>query len=431
MSAKRNSYSVEFKKGIVEDSRGKNLTAFCKERKLAVRMVRKWRAEYENLSQQVDEGNAKKRKCGSGRQPLFPELEDSVCEWIADRRAKALVVRRADIQAFALAMASQLEISPEFKASQHWLDYFLQRYELSLRRSTAPFKLEDAELLKRALAFKSYVDGVDFSQYQLSNMIAMDETAVFVGPGSETTTDQRGASSICVPSPGFESARVTCILAIRLDGTKAPPLIVTKGARDKLECISDIYVLETKKAWCTQAVIRTWVDLMLPLVLRGGQRGLLIWDSASTHRAKDMKKFLAERGIDQITIPAGMSAYLQTLDIAISKPFKDHLHREINDYMDKRMERDQGGNVVRPGLPEVVTWVKNSWDKITGSCVADVLRAGYVDKKGSFKESSVAGHERLGPMVLEETESRETQAGIQGLESYDDVAEEDDMTVFE
>jgi hypothetical protein len=90
MSAKRKSDSVEYKKGIVKDFRNKNLTAFCKENKLDRRMVRKWRAEYDNLSQQVDEGNAKNRKCGSGRQPLFTELENIVCEWISDRRAKSL-----------------------------------------------------------------------------------------------------------------------------------------------------------------------------------------------------------------------------------------------------------------------------------------------------------------------------------------------------
>ena len=43
----------------------------------------------------------------------------------------------------------------------------------------------------------------------------------------------------------------------------------------------------------------------------------------------------------------------------------------------------------------------------------------------------IAGHERLGPMVLQEMESREIQAGIRDLESYDDVPEEDDMTAFE
>jgi len=54
----------------------------------------------------VQDGNSKKRKCGSGRQPLFPELEDIVCEWIADRRARGLVVRRADVQTIAIIMAS-------------------------------------------------------------------------------------------------------------------------------------------------------------------------------------------------------------------------------------------------------------------------------------------------------------------------------------
>ncbi|KAF6364683.1 hypothetical protein mRhiFer1_009814 [Rhinolophus ferrumequinum] len=126
-----------------------------------------------------------------------------------------------------------------------------------------------------------------------------------------------------------------------------------------------------------------------------------------------------------------MTAYLQTLDTATNKPFKDHLHMEINDYIDSRMERNQRGNFVKPSLQEVVTWVKNSWHKITDSCVANALRAGYMDKKCSFKQSSIAGHERLGPVVLQKMESQEIQAGIRGLESYDDIPEEDNMTVFE
>ncbi|XP_075187502.1 uncharacterized protein LOC142258791 [Anomaloglossus baeobatrachus] len=196
MSAKRKSYSVEYKKRIVEDSQGKNLTAFCKEKMLNIRLVRKWRADYGNLSQQEDNGNAKKRKCGSGRQPLFSELEDLICEWVIDRRAKTLVVNRAQIKEFALAMAPHFEIAPEeFKASQHWLDSFLQRSELSVRRATTLFRLEDAEIIKRAFAFKSFIDDTDFSKYNLSNMIAMDETAVFMSqasqPASQPATPER------------------------------------------------------------------------------------------------------------------------------------------------------------------------------------------------------------------------------------------------
>lgn len=66
-----------------------------------------------------------------------------------------------------------------------------------------------------------------------------------------------------------------------------PPFIISNGKKDKIERVSGIYVFESEKAWCTQAVLRKWVDFMLPPLLRGRNRGLLVWDSASTHRAKD------------------------------------------------------------------------------------------------------------------------------------------------
>ena len=63
-------------------------------------------------------------------------------------------------------------------------------------------------------------------------------------------------------------------------------------------------------------------------------------------------------------IPAGMTAYLQTLDIAINKPFENQLRMEINDYIENRMIRNDRGNFVKPKLDEIVTWVANSWNKI-------------------------------------------------------------------
>ena len=101
-------------------------------------------------------------------------------------------------------------------------------------------------------------------------------------------------------------------------------------------------------------------------------------DSAIAHRANAIKNFLAERRIDQIMIPAGMTPYLQTLDIGVNKPFKDNLRIEINEYIENRMVRNARGNFVKPSLQEIVTWVVKSWGKITDSCVTN---AGYLDKK--------------------------------------------------
>ena len=80
--------------------------------------------------------------------------------------------------------------------------------------------MDNDEIIKRALAFKYFVDNIDFSKHQLFNMIAMDETAVFMDQGFQTTIDKKGASSIYIPSTGYESAHVTCIWAIRLKKRK-------------------------------------------------------------------------------------------------------------------------------------------------------------------------------------------------------------------
>lgn len=79
-----------------------------------------------------------------------------------------------------------------------------------------------------------------------------------------------------------------------------------------------------------------------------------------------------------------------------------------------------------------MTQVKNSWDKITDSCVDSALWVSYTDRKCLLKESSIDGYEeRLESRALQQRESQEIETRIQGLESYQDVPEEDDMTIFE
>lgn len=85
-------------------------------------MVRKWRSEYNDLRQQVAEGNTNKNKYGSGRQPLILELED-ILWMIADRKATCLAVFRAEIQRFVLAMVPNFDILLELKTPQNRDEY--------------------------------------------------------------------------------------------------------------------------------------------------------------------------------------------------------------------------------------------------------------------------------------------------------------------
>ena len=106
---------------------------------------------------------------------------------------------------------------------------------------------------------------------------------------------------------------------------------------------------------------------------------------------------------------------------------------EIIDYMENRMLRNERGNFVKPRLQEIVTWVTNSWNKITDSCVANALRAGYLDKNFSFHETSIDRHERVGVKILRENELpvSEISAAILVTDDLQDIPEHDDMIVLE
>ena len=82
-----------------------------------------------------------------------------------------------------------------------------------------------------------------------------------------------------------------------------------------------------------------------------------------------MKNFFKVGGVDQIMIPTGMTGYLQSLDLVINKTFKDNLRLEINEYIEKRMMRNENWNFVKPNLQEIVKLISNASVKINDNCV--------------------------------------------------------------
>jgi transposase-like protein len=365
----RRSYTFEFKFAILEECNRTSIPAVSRKYGISERLLRKWK-----LSQQLNNeeiSRTAKRRSGAGRKPIIKDLEEQVLDWIIDRRADCLVVSRSDIKLFASSLYHSLYLETNdnnlnvFNAGDHWLDGFMKRNGLSLRRSSTLYKVSDTVIVQRCLSYKNFVDSAHLDNYNDRFVVAMDETAVYYGEASQTTVDVKGRSSIYIPSTGYESCRVTCILAITRNGLKLPPLLLVKGKQEKFYTINGIDIYETEKAWATQNALRWWISRHFSRVIRGNSRGMIIWDSASTHRAISMRQYLNENNIDQIMIPSGTTGYLQSLDVSINRPFKLALRNEINEYIRLRMEIDQRGNPVKPSLNEVTSWVRNSWNSIT------------------------------------------------------------------
>jgi len=411
----RKSYDMAYKRKILEEAETSSVNEVCRKYNLDERMVRRWKNDSD-----LDSCEPKRcRSPGGGRKPTIELLEDQILDWIVERRSRALVVRRKDIQDFALVLAEDENLQTMFKASSRWLDGFMERYELSLRRSTTLFKLEDDEVARRAVSFKRFVDALNLETRNLRFAVAMDETAVYFGENSQTTVEIRGSTSVYIPSTGYESCRLTCVLGFRLDGVKLPPMLVIKGTTNRIVFRDGILVMHAEKAWCTQAVLRSWIEWVLPPVIRGGSRGLLVWDSASTHRARSMSDYLSTSNVDQVMIPSGTTPYLQSLDIAVNKPFKDYVREELNAYFEQQRERTSRGNYVKPSIEEVGRWVKRAWDRISDEVIRNAMRAAYLIPGQSFDDTHICHHDRLGPLVRR-------SLGDTVQPSMADIDEEDD-----
>ena len=78
--------------------------------------------------------------------------------------------------------------------------------------------------------------------YDLSNIIAMDETAVWNDMISNTTVEKRGAHSVNLKTTGHEKSKITICLTATADGRKKKPLIVFKGAKREVKKLKRIQI---------------------------------------------------------------------------------------------------------------------------------------------------------------------------------------------
>ena len=63
------------------------------------------------------------------------------------------------------------------------------------------------------------------------------------------------------------------------------------------------------------------------------------------------------------------------------------------------MQRNARGNMIKPPLHELCSWIRNSWEGITPEMVRIALVAGYVGAGLDFLNAYIGGHETYGPLI--------------------------------
>ena len=135
-----------------------------------------------------------------GQKILLKNIENEIFDWIMEIRNKKLVVTRKDVKEQAILLTLNYDVVDSFAASNHWLSNLMLRYELSLRKSNTLFKISDVEIATRAVSFINFIDKLPISSYLASDIIALDETAIYIGIPQKSTIERRGKSTVSIQS---------------------------------------------------------------------------------------------------------------------------------------------------------------------------------------------------------------------------------------
>lgn len=143
MASRRKSFSAEFKTEVLKYIKDKNCSNNAAARHFGIdeKNIRRWKTQSDPLHTIVKDGLTKaKHLPGSGRRPLSDDLEELVYQWINKKRSEKQRVTRKEIQQKALELyESTIKGEEEFLASKGWVEKFMTRYSISLRKeSTQP-----------------------------------------------------------------------------------------------------------------------------------------------------------------------------------------------------------------------------------------------------------------------------------------------------
>ena len=197
------SFTITFKLRVIAEAEVSGNRSAARKFDVDERRIREWRAKKASLLtlNASTAGKKRKRGEGGGRKPQFQAVDDVVLDWITSRRERGLRVSRKLIMKRAQVVYADMKTArtdninheEEFKASTGWLNNFMRRNHLSLRRKTSVAKKDPDRLVAKIISYVLHVRRLQSkNNYSPCNIIAMDETPVWSDMVSETTVDTTG-----------------------------------------------------------------------------------------------------------------------------------------------------------------------------------------------------------------------------------------------
>ena len=374
---KRKKYSLAVKKEVIAYAETHGNRPASRRFQVDEKRVREWRGNKATIEGLITtkKGKERSRLTGGGRKPLSTELEEVLLGWIESRRSRGLRVSRKLTMKKAEIIYGDLtkdmeNVDEDFKASRGWLEKFMKRNGLSLRRKTSVAQQDPERLVAKVVSYIIQVRRLQEKQsYAPSHIIAMDETPVWCDMVSETTIDATGKKTITLKTTGHEKSRVSVCLAAKADGTKLKPMVVFKGAKREVAALNQEFkrravVATSANAWMNTELTKVWIDSVLGSF--SFDRRLLAWDSFECHIEESIGQALQSKKIDRVIVPGGCTKYIQAPDLCWNKPFKAACTEKYDEWLGSVgiHEETAAGNLKAPPRKTILQWILDAWSQL-------------------------------------------------------------------
>ena len=163
----------------------------------------------------------KKKHAGNpGRKAFYPEAEDLLYSWIIEQRKKGLAVNYTSTRLQMCKILKKPIIQAlypageyEFQVNLSWVNCFMKRFDLSLRRRTKISQKLPEDTEEKLEEFRRFVIRLRTQyNFDLNSIFNMDETPVWFDMAGNMTINNKGDKTVHIRTTGNDKNRFTVVL---------------------------------------------------------------------------------------------------------------------------------------------------------------------------------------------------------------------------
>lgn len=346
---------------------------------------------------------------------------------IDESRANGACLSGKCIKTKSLAIAKELGLV-NFKASSGWLDKFLKRNNLVLRRISSrgrALPTNSVDVIRRFIEKSNDVN----SKRSLDKIYNFDESTIYLDSPENYTYEKRGTKRVVANTSGNERTRISITICASALGTKLPLVVIVPRKRPLKDFNppQNVVIIYKPNGTFDSETIKTGFlqRVFLPHVMQKAQKNPILYlDSAPCHVSSSTTEFMDDLNFEYSFIPPRLTSLLQPADVCWLKSFKKCYYEKWTQwFLNDSKSFTKSGNLRSPGYAKAIGWLSEIWDEFDSSIIKTSFEVcGITSDNDDDFHSTLKTFLQSGPIE----EYLETNDGENDIDGFDNHCEKDD-----